>query len=56
MAGKSILSFFGRKLLKLFLLIVAVEIITFALMEASPIDPVTAYVGASTSVGAINAA
>ena len=52
MAGKSILSFFGRKLLKLFLLIVAVEIITFALMEASPIDPVTAYVGASTSVGA----
>ena len=44
--------FIGRKITKLFFLLVAVTIITFLLMEASPIDPVTAYVGASTKVGA----
>ena len=44
--------FVGRKLSKLIILLVAVTIITFLLMEASPIDPVTAYVGASTKVGA----
>ena len=52
MTLKKVFAFAGRKLLKLFLLIAAVEVITFALMEASPIDPVTAYVGASTSIGA----
>ena len=49
---KRIAVFIGKKLCKLLLLLIAVEIITFALMEASPIDPVTAYVGASTSIGA----
>ncbi len=44
--------FIGKKLCKLLLLMIVVEVITFALMEASPIDPVTAYVGASTSIGA----
>ena len=52
MTAKKVFAFAGRKILKLFLLIAAVEVITFALMEASPIDPVTAYVGASTSIGA----
>ena len=52
MTVKKAFAFAGRKVLKLFLLIAAVEVITFALMEASPIDPVTAYVGASTSIGA----
>ena len=49
---KRISVFIGKKLCKLLLLIIAVEVITFALMEASPIDPVTAYVGASTAIGA----
>lgn len=40
------------KLVRLFILLVAVMIITFILMELSPIDPVTAYVGANTKVGA----
>ena len=37
---------------KLITLLIALCIITFMLMELSPIDPVTAYVGASTKVGA----
>lgn len=49
---KNVSVFIGKKLCKLLLLMIAVEVITFALMEASPIDPVTAYVGASTSIGA----
>lgn len=39
-------------MIKLITLLIALCIITFALMELSPIDPVTAYVGASTKVGA----
>lgn len=46
--GKFIL----RKLFKLLTLCLAISVITFVLMELSPIDPVTAYVGASTKVGA----
>lgn len=49
---KRISVFIGKKLCKLLLLMLVVEVITFALMEASPIDPVTAYVGASTAIGA----
>lgn len=41
-----------KKILKLATLLVAICVITFVLMELSPIDPVTAYVGASTKVGA----
>ena len=50
--GNTIGGFLLRKLGKLLLLIIAVTVITFVLMELSPIDPVTAYVGASTKVGA----
>lgn len=42
----------GKKIIRLAVLFVAVMILTFLLMEASPIDPVTAYVGADTKVGA----
>lgn len=41
-----------KKIIKLVTLLVAICVITFVLMELSPIDPVTAYVGASTKVGA----
>lgn len=44
--------FAAQKILKLITLLIALCIITFVLMELSPIDPVTAYVGASTKVGA----
>ena len=44
--------FLTKKVLKLITLLVALCIITFVLMELSPIDPVTAYVGASTKVSA----
>ncbi|MHC1721851.1 MAG: ABC transporter permease [Aminipila sp.] len=44
--------FFAKKLIKLITLLIALCVITFVLMELSPIDPVTAYVGASTKVGA----
>ena len=40
------------RIIKLVTLLIALCIITFVLMELSPIDPVTAYVGASTKVGA----
>lgn len=43
--------FMIRKLLKLLTLCLAISVITFILMELSPLDPVTAYVGASTKVG-----
>lgn len=41
-----------HKLIRLLTLLMALCVITFILMELSPIDPVTAYVGASTNVGA----
>ncbi len=44
--------FLGKKFIKLVTLLIAVSVITFLLMEASPIDPVTAYVGADTSISA----
>ena len=46
--NKGIGEFLTKKVLKLITLLVALCIITFVLMELSPIDPVTAYVGAST--------
>ena len=48
--SKSLLPYLFKKLLRLASLLVALCIITFALMEKSPIDPVTAYVGADTKV------
>ena len=50
--NKGIGEFLTKKFLKLITLLVALCIITFVLMELSPIDPVTAYVGASTKVSA----
>ena len=50
--NKGIGKFLNKKVLKLITLLVALCIITFVLMELSPIDPVTAYVGASTKVSA----
>ncbi|MDD2555966.1 MAG: ABC transporter permease [Syntrophaceticus sp.] len=44
--------FLTKRLIKLVTLLVAICIVTFVLLELSPIDPVTAYVGASTKVGA----
>ncbi|MGI6030640.1 MAG: ABC transporter permease [Eubacteriales bacterium] len=42
----------GIQLLRLATLMVAVSILSFGLMEASPIDPVQAYVGAGESISA----
>ncbi|MBQ9624743.1 MAG: ABC transporter permease [Clostridia bacterium] len=39
--------FVGKKLIRLILLLIAVCVSTFILMDLSPIDPVTAYVGAN---------
>lgn len=50
--NKGIGEFLTKKVLKLITLLVALCIITFVLMELYPIDPVTAYVGASTKVSA----
>ena len=50
--NKGIGKFLTKKVLKLITLLVALCIITFVLMVLSPIDPVTAYVGASTKVSA----
>lgn len=50
--NKGIGEFLTKKVLKLITLLVALCIITFVLMELFPIDPVTAYVGASTKVSA----
>ena len=44
--------FLGKKFIRLITLLVALYIVTFVLMELSPIDPVTAYVGASSKVSA----
>lgn len=43
---KSLLMFVARKLARLALLLAALSIVTFTLVSLSPIDPVTAYVGA----------
>lgn len=51
-AANGMARFFGVKAIKLLTLLTAVCILTFVLMELSPIDPVTAYVGANTGVGA----
>ena len=45
-------SLIARRIFKLITLLIALCVITFVLMELSPIDPVTAYVGASTKVSA----
>ncbi len=50
--SKNIGTFLCKKGVRLITLLVALCIVTFALMEISPIDPVTAYVGASTKVSA----
>lgn len=44
--------FLSKKLIRLITLLFAVCIATYILMEISPIDPVTAYVGADTKVSA----
>lgn len=44
--------FLFQRFFKLITLLIALCVVTFVLMELSPIDPVTAYVGASTKVGA----
>lgn len=44
--------FLGKRAVRLLLLLAATMLITFFLMEISPIDPVTAYVGTSTKVSA----
>ena len=49
---KSTIKYMINKLIRLVALYFAVMILTFTLMELSPIDPVTAYVGANTKVGA----
>ncbi|MGX8797769.1 ABC transporter permease [Fusibacter sp. JL298sf-3] len=40
------------KAVKFITLLLSISLLTFFLMEASPLDPVTAYVGADTRVGA----
>ena len=52
MKGNSLAVFLLRKAVKLLMLLLSVCILTFLLMELSPIDPITAYVGTSTKVGA----
>ncbi len=47
---ESIGIFAGKKMLRLITLLIALCIFTFILMEASPIDPIKAYVGADLSV------
>ena len=46
----NILTFFIRKFFKLITLLVALCIVTFIMLEKSPIDPVQAYVGADLTV------
>lgn len=48
--NKNLAIYLFKKLIRLASLLVALCVITFALMENSPIDPVTAYVGADTKV------
>lgn len=49
-SSNSLSRFFIGKFIRLISLLIAVCTITFILMEKSPIDPVTAYVGADLSV------
>lgn len=44
-AGRSFALYVSKKLIRIALLVFAVSIVTFALMEASPIDPLSANVG-----------
>lgn len=50
--SNGIVRFLTKKIMKFITLLVAVCLVTFVLLELSPIDPVTAYVGANTKVGA----
>lgn len=50
--SNGIVRFLAKKIVKFITLLIAVCLVTFVLLELSPIDPVTAYVGASTKVGA----
>ncbi|WP_246019722.1 ABC transporter permease [Bacilliculturomica massiliensis] len=52
MGNNGLGKFLAGRLFKLITLLVAVSLITFILMKLSPIDPVTAYVGADSRVGA----
>ena len=52
MKGSGIGKFLAGRAVNLITLLIAVSLITFVLMKLSPIDPVTAYVGADTRVGA----
>lgn len=42
---KAVLLFIGKKILRLIALIIAICVLTFALLEISPVDPIQAYVG-----------
>lgn len=46
-----ILRLLAKRVMRGFTLLCALTILTFALLELSPIDPVTAYVGTNTTVG-----
>ncbi len=46
MGSKTLLEFIARHILKMLLLLVAVCVLSFALVSNSPVDPVRAYVGA----------
>lgn len=52
MKRKKIGRFALARAVKLVTLLIALSIVTFVLLELSPIDPVTAYVGADTKVSA----
>ena len=47
---KEILGFILKKFFKLITLLIALCIVTFILLEKSPLDPVQAYVGADLTV------
>ena len=44
------ITFLGKKLLKLITLLIALCILTFIMLEKSPLDPIKAYVGADLTV------
>jgi len=46
MPMRRILTFLGRKLARLLLLLATISVVSFALVSLSPLDPVNAYVGA----------
>ena len=47
---KEILGFILKKFFKLITLLIALCIVTFIMLEKSPLDPVQAYVGADLTV------